>query len=154
MSVYQKIKIEPVHKKLKVRLPVEAAFRLFTEGMSRWWPLVTHSVGGELAETCIFEGWVGGHIYEVMKDGRQAEWGTVLAWEPFERVVFQWYPGRTPETTHEVTVTFSEIPGGAMLELVHTGWEHYGVEGQTKRDGYDIGWEFVLANYVIMASGR
>ena len=52
--------IEPVRKELKVNLSAEAAFRLFTEGLDKWWPLVTHSVGEEKAESCFFEGRVGG----------------------------------------------------------------------------------------------
>lgn len=154
MSNNQVIKFEPVRKQLKVRLQMEAAFKLFTEGFHQWWPLPTHSVGEEQAETCIFEGEAGGRIYEVMKDGRQAEWGKVLVWEPFQNLVFQWYPSRTPETAQEVTVNFSEFPGGTLLELVHTGWEILGDEAQVSRDGYDIGWDFVLANYVIAATGR
>jgi len=154
MSEHQAVKIEPVEKQLKVRLNQEAAFRLFTEGFNKWWPLVTHSVAGEQAETCIFEGHVGGRIYEVMKDGSQAEWGKVLVWEPFGKVVFTWHPNRESNTAQEVMVKFSDIPGGAQVVLVHTGWEKLSERAKTSRDGYSFGWEFVLANYIIKASGR
>jgi len=154
MSEHQAIKIEPVVKQIKVGLNQEAAFRLFTEGMDKWWPLVTHSVGEKQAETCVFEGRAGGRIYETMKDGNQAEWGKVLAWEPFEKVAFTWYPGRTPDTTQEVTVTFNEIPGGTQVDLVHTGWEMLADKAQSGREGYDFGWDFVLANYIITATNR
>ena len=73
----QDIKIEPLRKQVKVGLPAEAAFKLFTEGMGRWWPLATHSVGEDQAETCFFEGWTGGRIMEVLKDGSQSERGRV-----------------------------------------------------------------------------
>ena len=154
MSEHQAVKIEPVEKQIKVGLNQEAAFRLFTEGLNKWWPLATHSVGEEQAKTCVFEGHVGGRIYEVMKDGNQSEWGKVLAWEPFEKVVFTWYPSRTSETAQEVTVTFREIPGGTQVELVHTGWEMLGEKAQSGREGYDFGWDFVLANYIIKATER
>lgn len=147
----QEVRIEPVRKQLKVAIPVEAAFRLFTEGMSRWWPIQTHSVGEQQAETCFFEGWVGGRIVEVLKDGSQSEWGRVLAWEPFHKVRFHWYPGREPDTGQEVTVTFNEIPGGTLVELVHVGWETLGEDARTRRAGYDTGWDFVLAKYIIEA---
>jgi hypothetical protein len=149
MSEHQAVKIEPVVKQIKVGLNQEAAFRLFTEGMDKWWPLATHSVGEEKAETCVFESREGGRIYETMKDGSQSEWGKVLAWEPFEKVAFTWYPGRTPETAQEVAVRFSEISGGTLVELVHTGWETLGEKAQTGREGYDFGWDFVLANYIV-----
>jgi len=152
MSEQQAIKIEPVEKQIKVGLNQETAFRLFTEGLNKWWPLATHSVGEEQAETCVFEGRVGGRIYETMKDGSQADWGKVLAWEPFEKVVFTWYPGWTLESAQEVTVEFNEIPGGTRVDLVHIGWETLGDKAQSGRVGYDFGWDFVLANYIITAT--
>ena len=81
MSVLQAVKIEPVRKQLKVGLSAEKAFRLFTEGIDKWWPLPTHSVGLEQAESCYFEGWIGGRIMEVLRDGSESEWGKVLAWK-------------------------------------------------------------------------
>jgi hypothetical protein len=137
---------------LKVDLPIEAAFRLFTDGINRWWPLLTHSVGEEQAETCYFEGWVGGRIYEVMKDGNQAEWGRVLVWEPPVRVTFSWHPGREAQTAQQVTVTFSEVPGGALLDLVHSGWETLGESAQAIWENYQTGWDFVLGKYASQAS--
>ena len=146
------VRIEPLRKQLKVSLPVQQAFELFTAGIGTWWPLPTHSVGGEQAETCFVEGWVGGRIVEVLKDGTESEWGRVLLWEPFHRVSFYWYPGRTPDTAQEVTVTFSEVPDGTVVELINTGWETLGPEAQATRNGYDTGWDFVLAQYTIAAA--
>jgi hypothetical protein len=141
-------KIEPVVKKLKVRLSPEAAFKLFTDGIHRWWPLATHSVAKENAASCYFEGWVGGRIVEVMKNEQEAEWGKVLIWEPFHKVAFQWYPERTHETAQVVTVTFNEFADGCLVELVHSGWETLGSEAMAKREGYVTGWDFVLGRYV------
>lgn len=153
MSILQAVKIEPVRKQLKVGLSPEKAFRLFTEGIDKWWPLLTHSVGEDQADSCYFEGWVGGRIMEVLKDGSQSEWGKVLVWEPYKRVSFSWYPGRTPETAQEVTVTFSELEErGTSVELVHTGWETLGDKAQSSRAGYDLGWDFVLAKYIVRAT--
>lgn len=140
--------IEPVRKELKVNLSAETAFRLFTEGLNKWWPLATHSVGEEKAENCFFEGRVGGRIYEVMKDGKQADWGTVLVWEPYDKVSFTWYPGRTSDTAQEVTVTFRESSGSTLVELVHTGWEVLGEKAVTARNGYVTGWDFVLGKFM------
>jgi len=146
--------IEPVRKQLKVSLSVRHAFELFTTGIGKWWPLLTHSVGEEQAETCFFEGWVGGGIVEVLKDGSQSEWGRVILWEPFHKVSFYWYPGRTADTAQEVTVTFSEIPTGTLVELVHTGWETLGAVARARRDGYETGWDYVLEKYVMEAASK
>ena len=148
------VKLEPVRKQLTVNLSTEDAFELFTAGMGKWWPLLTHSVGKEQAETCFLEGWVGGRIIEVLKDGSQSEWGRVLLWEPFHKVSFSWYPGRAPDPAQEVTVTFRESSGGTLVELVHVGWETLGNVGQARRDGYVTGWDFVLAKYILEAANR
>jgi hypothetical protein len=128
-------------------LPIEAAFRLFTEGIATWWPLKTHSVGEEQAKDCTFEGQVGGRIYESFDDGTQVEWGRVLAWNPPVSVVFTWYPGRTDDTAQKVEVMFKSVAGGTQLELVHTGWELLGERAPSLREGYDTGWDYVLNKY-------
>jgi uncharacterized protein YndB with AHSA1/START domain len=148
MSSDLEIKLEPVKKKIEVRLNQESAFRLFTDEIGKWWPLAQYSVGQELAETCCLEGKLGGRIYEVKHDGSESEWGNVTVWAPFEKVSFEWYPGRTPETAQEVTLTFTEIQGGTLVALVQTGWENLGEKAETNRDGYDKGWDFVLGQYI------
>lgn len=148
----QTVKLEPVRKQVRVSLPVEKAFQLFTTGMGTWWPLLTHSVGERQAETCFFEEHVGGRIVEVLKDGTQSEWGKVLLWEPFHKISFHWYPGRGPDTAQEVAVTFNEIPGGTLVDLVHIGWETLGSAAPARRDGYETGWDYVLAKYIIAAA--
>jgi len=145
--------VDPLQKQLTVSLPLEAAFRLFTDGVNKWWPLATHSVGGDQAETCFFEGRVGGRIVEVIKDGRQAEWGRVLEWQPPQRVRFQWYAGRTPDTAQQVTVTFEAVQGGTQVVLIHAGWETLGEKALSTREGYDSGWDYVLGKYAA-ASAR
>lgn len=143
--------LEPVRKQLKVSLSVEIAFELFTYRMGKWWPFSTHSIGKELAQTCIFEGQADGRIFEVMKDGRTEEWGRVLAWDPPHRVAFTWHPGRNQDTAQEVTVTFSPIPEGTLVELVHAGWETLGEAAQKTREAYVTGWDYVLGKYTRLA---
>lgn len=145
-------KYKPVRKQLVVGLPVEAAFRLFTEGIGRWWPLATHSTGLAQAGSCFFEGWVGGRIVELLKDGSRAEWGKVLVWEPPARVSFQWYPGRSPDSAQEVTVTFNQSPKGTQVDLIHSGWETLGELAHATRENYVTGWDYVLGKYTSQAA--
>ena len=144
--------LSPLMKSIQVPLVVEAAFRLFTEGFGSWWPLLTHSVGEEDAETCILERRVGGRIYEVLKDQSQFDWGVVLDWEPPRRLAFTWHPGRTPDTAQQVEVTFTPTAGGTQVVLTHTGWEHLGERAQSVRENYVTGWDYVLGKYIQMAS--
>src|SRR5688500_7686920 len=91
-------------KAVEVPLPVADAFRMFTIGIARWWPLRTHSVAKDRATTCVFEEGVGGRIYESDDSGTEHEWGRVLEWEPPERVVYSWYPSRAATTAQTVEV--------------------------------------------------
>lgn len=140
--------VAPVVTAITVPLSPEKAFRLFTENVRRWWPLATHSVYGDEAQSCTLEGWVGGRFYETHHDGRESEWGRVLVWEPPQRIVFSFYPGRTPDTPTDVEITFSPEGKRTRLNLTHSGWERLNPELQAYRDRYNTGWPFVLGKYV------
>jgi uncharacterized protein YndB with AHSA1/START domain len=135
---------EAVRKSVLVDADPETAFRVFTDKIQTWWPLGTHGIFGDDAEELAFR---EGKLVEVAKDGREAVWGEVLAWEPPARVHFTWRPGfdeGEPDT--EVEVRFTAEGDGARVELVHTGWEKL-ADGAKNRAGYDSGWEGVLEAY-------
>lgn len=138
--------ISPVRRSIVVDGDPTVAFRRFTAEFGAWWPIRTHSVGGERTVTAVFEERVGGSIYEVFRDGGRAVWGTVLEWEPPARVVFTWHPGRPPETAGRVELRFTAEPGAARtrLELTHSGWENFGPRARIARRGYGLGWRYVL----------
>jgi uncharacterized protein YndB with AHSA1/START domain len=139
--------VAPVVKVVSVSLPVEAAFQLFTEQIHQWWPLASHSVFGEEAAACRLEGRVGGRFYEIHRDGREADWGQVLAWEPPHRLVVTMHPGRAPDLATQVEVTFTPEADGTRLTLTHSGWERFGASAVEMRGRYDSGWELVLNGY-------
>src|SRR5205814_774044 len=61
--------IPPVVKSVRVARAQADAFRLYTEGLGQWWPLKTHSIGGEKAKAAVMEPHKGGRLYEVWHDG-------------------------------------------------------------------------------------
>ena len=136
--------LEPLRKSVTVSLAPPAAFSLFTDGIARWWPLHKYSICAERATTCVVEPRVGGHIYEVRDDGARFPWGEILAWEPPQRFVMTWYPGRTPETRQEVEVRFLAAGTGTRVELEHRDWQRLGEAATATRDGYAGGWDDVL----------
>jgi uncharacterized protein YndB with AHSA1/START domain len=145
--------IAPIEKTVRVHLPVEEAFKLFTEGIHTWWPLdESHSVGGDDAQSCTFEGWVGGRLYETLKDGTQSIWGTVQAYEPPHRFATTWHPGNPSKLATYLEVRFTAAGEGTTVILTHTGWEARGEEAQKYRDGYNTGWDFVLGEYIKKAT--
>ncbi|MDQ4026872.1 MAG: SRPBCC family protein [Actinomycetota bacterium] len=136
--------IDPLVKRVVVPLPVSEAFDLFTSKMASWWPLKTHSVAKEQAVACRLESRVGGRVYEVDDAGRECLWGTVDVWQPPERVVFSWHPGRDTGSAQEVEVRFFAAPEGTAVRLEHRSWETLGDAAAETRFSYDTGWDFTL----------
>lgn len=146
--------IEPVVKRITVPLDPSAAFELFTTSMASWWPLASHSVGGDDAVDVRFDARAGGRIVERTKDGVEHVWGTVRSCAPSEAVTFTWHPGREPSTAQEVEVTFAATGGGCSVTLIHRGWEALGEAAAETRDGYDSGWAYVFGECYAQEAGR
>lgn len=133
-----------LRKLVIVRGSPAAAYHHFTAELAAWWPLHMQSVFEDDTLTCAFEARAGGRIYEVSKTGGEALWGLVLLAEPARRVLFSWFPGRTPITAQEVTVQFTSTEGGTRVELVHDQWATLGLRAEQTRKSYDSGWDVVL----------
>jgi uncharacterized protein YndB with AHSA1/START domain len=144
--------VQPVRKTVTVPAAPRRAFELFTAHIHEWWPLQTHSVGEDQAVGVAFGAGVGGEIVETLADGTTSVWGTVTDWAPPHRVAFTWHAGTPPAEATRVEVTFTEDePGSTVVRLVHSGWEHR-PDGASVRDGYESGWDPVIASYVQTAS--
>src|ERR1700733_11188724 len=137
------VSIEPVVKTVTVVCTPEEAFRYFTADFGMWWPAATHSVVAYASEfkdkpaTVVLEPRVCGRIFERTRAGEEHIWGSVLAWQPPERLVFSFHPGRDDKEAQTVEVTFFPAPEGARVVLTHSGWEKLGANGQQARDSYD-----------------
>jgi uncharacterized protein YndB with AHSA1/START domain len=146
--------IPPLVKEVVVGCAAPEAFAEFTAGVRRWWPLATHSVGGDASRDLVLDeqGFV-----ETLPDGTPSRWGDVLAWEPPSRLAMTWYPGQAPDPHTQIEVTFEDAPGGTTLvRLVHSGWENLGLPGVESLGDYDQGWNVVLGGYVrrLAAAGQ
>jgi uncharacterized protein YndB with AHSA1/START domain len=141
--------IEPVVATVTVPLPPDRAFELFTDGIGRWWPWGTHSVGGnDRIETIVCEGGLGGRIYERWHDGHEHVWGTITAWDPPAAASFTWRPEHSTPADTDVTVEFEPFEEGTRVRLTHVGWEALGEGGPAARASYDAGWPGVLSQYL------
>jgi uncharacterized protein YndB with AHSA1/START domain len=119
--------------------------------MSAWWPLASKSVHGERARRVVFETGEGGRIYEIARDGGEADWGRVLVWDHPNHVVFTWHPGRESNTAGTVDVSFTPEESGTLVRLVHSGWEKLGDQAREVRAGYDTGWDEVFGRCYVEA---
>lgn len=136
-----------IRKSVDVAVPVERAFRVFTEQAGTWWPLETKSVGQEEAVDLLFEPRRGGRVFERLRSGQEHDWGRVLVWEPPRRLAFTWHPGRGVETAQEVEVRFVESEAGTRLELEHRGWDRLVERADEVPEHYASGWYEVLARF-------
>ena len=143
-----------VRRSVRVNRSVDDAFRVFTEEISSWWPFGSHSIHGEDAVAAIFEGGTGGRLYERARDGSEAPWGRLLAWEPPQRVLIEWKVNPNAIAPTEVEVTFRDDDGATIVELEHRGWERLAGAAEAARESYDTGWEVVLARYADRVGGR
>jgi uncharacterized protein YndB with AHSA1/START domain len=139
--------VDPVRHSVTVRRHIDDTFRLFTEGIAKWWPTDTHSMGEGKIQDVVFEGRVGGRIYELWGDGSQYDWGEITTWEPPNRVVFLWKPNLEDQERTEIEVRFKVQGDSTLVDLEHRGWERIGEMGPRARHDYELGWPIVLAKF-------
>jgi uncharacterized protein YndB with AHSA1/START domain len=144
--------LPPLKKQIRVALDADSAFDLFTMGMSRWWPLASHSCFAESAERIEVDRCAGGAVVEHARDGRRSEWGRVIEWEPPFRFAMTWHPANDPAQATRLEVTFTAEAGQTLVTLVHSGWEARGDRAVPVRGEYDRGWEIVLGRYAAAAT--
>jgi uncharacterized protein YndB with AHSA1/START domain len=151
------IKPAPVKKTLVVAATPQKAFEVFTAGFDRWWPR-SHSIGEAPLQTVVLEGRQGGRWYGLLENGREAEWGDVLAWEPPLRLLLAWRIGADwkydPALLTEVEVVFMPEGEGTRVNLEHRLLENMGAEGEGARASFDSegGWTGLLQMFAAEAA--
>lgn len=110
-----------------VAVPPEAAFRIFTEEIDQWWRRgLKYRVAGGNRGFIHLEPRPGGRLYESFEaqgTTRVFETGTVIAWEPPSRLVFEWRGANfAPGERTQVEVQFAPSPGGTLVTVTHRGW--------------------------------
>ena len=133
-----------IRKEVVVDFEPADAFDLFTTRIASWWPVGTHSYGGDEVKDVVLEPRVGGRLYEVTETGEQ-DWGRVTVWYPPRRLLLEWLIGDARGTEVEVTFT-GEGPGSRVV------LEHRGFDSAEPRGRYDSGWDVVLAPFAETAS--
>ena len=128
--------VAPIVRSVLVACSRERAFRVFTEEIGTWWPLDQYSIGDDRAETVAIEPSVGGRILETVRGGEPAEWGSVLVWEPFDRLVIEWrVRSENPRPrSRSVSRPKATAPGSSSSTVGGSGWR----EGRRGPDGLRI----------------
>jgi uncharacterized protein YndB with AHSA1/START domain len=111
---------------IEVGVDPETAFEAFTGEIAEWYRGGPHSWNDPQRAVGIrFDPGVGGRLLELYEEGEPYVMGTVTAWEPGSRLVFEWHsvflPPVDPPT--EVEVRFEPIAEGTRVVLEHRGLE-------------------------------
>lgn len=148
-----------VRKVVTVEAPQAIAWRVFTEGMSTWWPLAQYKIGRAKAVAAVVEPFAGGRWYERGEDGSTCDWGRVLAWEPPARLLLTWDIGadwkHDPDLGTELEIRFIvEGQGRTRVELEHRRLDRYGARRDEMRAIFDKGgdWGRLLAQFAEVAA--
>jgi uncharacterized protein YndB with AHSA1/START domain len=150
-----------VRKVVRVQAPPAIAWRVFTEQMGTWWPLQNYKIGKARAVDAIIEPRVGGRWYERGEDGSTCDWGSVLAWEPYARLVLSWDITADwqydPSLKTEIELRFvPEGKGATRVELEHRHLDRYGARRDEMRRIFDTegDWGRVLERFARVAADR
>jgi uncharacterized protein YndB with AHSA1/START domain len=148
-----------VRKSVQVQAPQEVAWRVFTERMGTWWPLAHYKIGQARAVDAIVEPKVDGRWYELGEDGSTCQWGSVLAWEPYSRLLLSWDITADwqydPALKTEIEIRF--IPDGKIatrIELEHRRLDRYGARRDEMRRVFDVegDWGRLLEGFARVAA--
>jgi uncharacterized protein YndB with AHSA1/START domain len=152
-----------VRQSIVVEASRERAFYVFTQGMTSWWPIDSHSIGDRPMAEAVIEPRTGGRWYERADDGSECDWGRVLAWEPPDRVVLAWQISADwkadPSVDTQVEVRFTPVetgpPARTRVDLEHRGLEAFGERAEQMRAtfGSDGGWNGLLQRFSAAAAG-
>jgi hypothetical protein len=143
----------PVRRQVTVEVPQQRAFEFFTARMASWWN-PDHQIGGKPFEALVIEPHVGGRWFERDAEGAEEQWGSVLAWEPHDRVLLAWQLDGTwrydPDFVTELEIRF--VPEGeaaTRVELEHRGLERFGDAADDIRAQLDGagGWQGLLGRF-------
>ena len=147
---------EAVTHSVLVPLEPGAAFELFTDRFSDWWPRDSHHIADADAADVFLEPREGGRWYERAEDGAECEWGQVLEVDRPNRILLAWQ--LTPEwkfdpdteKATQVEVSFiAEERGTTRVTLEHRGFEVHGEAGAAMREsvGGEGGWASLMELY-------
>jgi uncharacterized protein YndB with AHSA1/START domain len=144
----------PIRKSVRVAVPPQRAFEVFTARMGTWWR-PEHSMLKSAREDVIVEPRQGGRWYERAVDGTEYNFGHVITWEPPGRLVLAWQLDGTwqynAQLITEVELRFiADGANGTRVEFEHRNMERFAELTEATRAALDSdgGWTGSLAAFV------
>jgi uncharacterized protein YndB with AHSA1/START domain len=145
--------VTPIVTTVLIKASPERTFDLFTQQMGRWWP---KGIGKAPHVEVVLERCGGGRWFERDADGAETQWGTVLAWEPPQRLLLGWQINSRwsydADFMTEVEVTFAPTDGGTRVTLAHRQLERYGADVERHAETLRGGWPTILGKFATFAN--
>lgn len=130
-----------IDKNVWLALPPEAAFQLFTERISEWWPK-THRLTKDPESRLFLE--PTGRFFERASDGREAELGRVVRWQAPELLELDFYMGTNAAQPTALEITFTSECGGTRIAVRHRAKPESEALWQDRAPVFDRSWDAVL----------
>ncbi len=111
-----------------VAVPLEEAFRVFTQEIDLWWRRgLKYRVAGKRRGIIALEGHANGRLFESFADdeGREqvVETGRVTHWDPPHSFRLTWRNiGFAAHEQTQVEVNFVASASGTQVSITHSGW--------------------------------
>jgi hypothetical protein len=127
-----------------VLLPLDqrAAFALFTQKISLWWPPDRRHTGDPQSEIVLLE---SGPFYERAGDGREVALGSVRAWEAPARILLDFFIATGSNAPTEVEIVFAAVAGGTQVTVTHRPKPESAALWTQRAPRYEQSWAVVLA---------
>jgi hypothetical protein len=129
-------------KSVMLPLAPGAAFELFTQKISAWWPPDRRHTQDPTSRIFLLE---SGRFYEQTRDGHEVELGCVRSWELPNRILLDFFIATGPEKPTEVEITFAAKEGGTQVTVVHRAKPSSEDLWLERAPRYDRSWDVVLA---------
>lgn len=143
----------PVRRSVDVKVSQKRAFEVFTGSIGAWWPK-SHHIGPTEPKSVTIEPREGGRWFETGPDGVETEWGRVLVWDPYGRLVLGWQVSAEfkfdPALITEVELVFTPVgERETRVDLEHRNLERFGdkAEQVASQVGAPNGWGKILEQY-------
>jgi hypothetical protein len=129
-------------KSVVLPLPSTAAFQLFTQKISAWWPADRRHSQDPASEIFLLE---SGRFYERARDGREVELGHVRSWDFPNRILLDFFIATGPEQPTEVEITFAALGQSTQVTVMHGPKPSSEVLWTQRAPRYEQSWDAVLA---------
>ncbi len=122
--------------------PPDAAFKLFTDRISDWWPPDLRHTNDPASSLHLR---ADGRFFERAGDGREIELGRVLEWREPERIVLDFFIATGPANPTRAEIRFVPEGDGTRVTVIHTPKRESEHLWDDRAPRYARSWDIVLA---------